>query len=274
MSKYDALHDFLQDLPIERTEVKLTFEKIETILGKELPPSARTQRPWWANTTASSHASRWLNSGWKVASVDLVHGTVIFRRTDDIINQGLPRRAIYERLRAFFTHLPSHQEQLALTYSELEEIIGQKLPKTALQDRTWWANTKSSPQGSSWVSAGWRLESIFLVAETAVFRRKGNNPLRSVPRYVKHLLEGSHHQSYPTQLLLKWIRFCRKVGWYFEATILYERGGIPLDSISEVERADVDEHYAVCKLELSRYRNTSIINPSGGMMKVSGHVQE
>ncbi len=56
-------------------------------------------------------------------------------------------------------------------------------------------------------------------------------------------------------VLTGWIRFCRKIGWYFEGKVLYERGGLSLDSLSETERAEVDEDYTVCKREIMRYKN-------------------
>jgi len=103
------------------------------------------------------------------------------------------------------------------------------------------------------MTAGWRVENVFLKAQLATFRRKVDNPLRSIPRYVRGLLDSSAHLSQPAvRTLVKWIRFCTRVGWYFEATVLYERGGLNTDSLDENERAEVDEDYAVCKRELGR----------------------
>lgn len=72
---------------------------------------------------------------------------------------------------------------------------------------------------------------------------------------MKGLLDGKYQQSHPdAQTLSRWIRFCQRVGWYFEGTVLYEKTGLPDDALSEVDRAAIDEDYAVCKRELSRYK--------------------
>ena len=118
------------------------------------------------------------------------------------------------------------------------------------KDRTWWANTKSSPQGLSWMIVGWRVEKVFLKAGIVTFRRKGDNSLKNISRYVEDLLNGSAHLgSPPANTLASWIRFCKRVGWYFEATVLYERGGLNTDLLGEGECAEVDEDYTVCKRE-------------------------
>ena len=165
------------------------------------------------------------------------------------------KRGMYNKLQVFFESIPLQQEQVALSFSDFTDIMGHALPKTALKDRTWWANT-ASPHGGSWLSAGWNLENIYLHAKTAIFRRKAENPLKSIPKYLKTILDGGAHVISPsTHVLTRWIRFCRKIGWYFECTVLYERGGLSLEALSETERAEVDEDYTVCKRELMRYKN-------------------
>jgi hypothetical protein len=45
------------------------------------------------------------------------------------------------------------------------------------------------------------------------------------------------------------------VGWYFEGTVLFERGGLSMDALNESERVEVEEDYVVCRRELRRYKN-------------------
>jgi hypothetical protein len=199
---------------------------------------------------------RWLDAGWKIGRVDLRGGRVTFVRTDGDIGASKVVRNRYENLRRFFKRVPSQQEQIALTFKEIGSVIGGKLPDTAFHDRPWWANTKSSPQGSSWVTTGWRVEKVFLKAQIVTFRRKGDNLLMSIPRYVKGLLDGSAHIGRPApSTLASWVRFCKRAGWYFEGTVLYERGGLNTDSLDESECTEVDEDYAVCKRELNRCKD-------------------
>jgi len=255
MSKYDALNAYLGGERPEKQELVLSLGDIERILNSSLPHTARADRTWWANTLRSNHASKWLKAGWKIGSVDLKKGEVMFTRLDDAPTLTRQADQVYARLKRFLMSIPTKQEQLALTFSELGEILGRKLPTTAFRDRPWWANTKSSPQGSSWMFAGWRVDKVYLGGQVVVFRRKGLNLLRSIPRYVRHILDGSRPVTHPdSHTLLMWIRFCRKIGWYFEGTVLYERGGLWLNSLSEVDQAGIDEDYAVCKREVTLYK--------------------
>jgi hypothetical protein len=51
MSRYDPLRWYLAKLPADRREVRLTFRDVEKV--GSLPDSARSYRPWWANSTRS-----------------------------------------------------------------------------------------------------------------------------------------------------------------------------------------------------------------------------
>src|SRR5207249_429402 len=154
--------------------------------------------------------------------------------------------------------LPAQQDQLAIGLIEMGQFAGRKLPPTAFHDRCWWANTASSPQGAAWTSTGWSVDRLYLEATgdpVVVFRRKGWDTLRRIPKYVWSLLVGARFRSRPdSATVIRWLRFCRAVGWYFEGSVLYEKAGPTFDSLTEVERAELDEDYAICKRELARYR--------------------
>ncbi len=77
---YVALGEHLEGL--DGQAVQLSFVKIEEILGRELPASARLCRVWWANEAKGthSHAAAWTDVGWLVDGVDFGRGTVRFRK--------------------------------------------------------------------------------------------------------------------------------------------------------------------------------------------------
>ena len=255
MSKYTPLTEMLIGLPADRNEIAMTFGEIEKLLETELPKTARIDRPWWANTYRNNQGVRWLKAGWKVFSVDLKSEKIVFQRHQGVDNKTVTRSG-YVNLKRFFENLPIKQEQIALKFSEFDKIIGRKLPTTAFHDRPWWANTKSSNQGISWLSAGWLVEKVYLKAEIAVFRKKGINPVKRIPKYVKHLLdENTTAKIIDSQTILKWTNFCRRVGWYFEGTVLYERGGLTIDSLTEVDQVAVEEDYSICKREINLHKS-------------------
>lgn len=254
MSKYARLADHLSTIHEVDVEVVLEFSQIEDLLDAPLPHSAKADRTWWANTFRSNHATHWLNAGWIVGGVDFGEGLVRFIRPEDSTRKS---KASYGKLMLFLESVPINQRQLSLTLTEISDVIGHSLPKTALRDPTWWANTRqTSPQGSAWISAGWEVEKAFLKAQVVVFRRIGTDPVRAIPRFVNSLLQNTSGSRRPSSReLCDWIRFCRRVGWCFQATVLYERGGLSIDSLSESERAEIEEDYSVSKRNLLLYKN-------------------
>lgn len=222
MSKYDLLTTYLKSQSPDSQETALYFKDLERILGTKLPPAARAHRPWWANTESHSHASSWLGAGWKIDSVDLSAERVVFTRISAESEPPRRNRGTYQNLRHLFQNLPPQQRQVVLTFSEVGGLIGHELPEAALRHRPWWANTTVSSQGEAWMAAGWRLQHVYPDAKLAVFRKKGEDPLRNIPRYVKEILEGPAPGRLGSGRLAKWIRLCRQVGWYFEGTVLYD----------------------------------------------------
>ena len=79
--KYQRLYTHL--LVHEAQEWRASFNEIESIIGFELPASARLHRPWWANqkgASGHSQALAWNIAGWETAEVDLNSETLTFRR--------------------------------------------------------------------------------------------------------------------------------------------------------------------------------------------------
>lgn len=81
VAKYDPLTDFLKRQ--EQREIRMSFQRLEDVLGAGLPPSARSDRTWWGNTFNRTRvqAHAWLNAGWKVDAVDLTRELVTFIRS-------------------------------------------------------------------------------------------------------------------------------------------------------------------------------------------------
>lgn len=250
MSKYDVLASFFLGQPEDRSQIDLSFEQVEEVLGFALPRTARTDRVWWGNARDYAPSSIWLSSGWKVVKADLTRGSVTFARIGEAV-ESARQAGRSERLSAFLSGVTQEQSQLALRFEEIGRIIGSDLPKSALTDRTWWANMGNTP----WVTAGWYVENVYLKAQTIVFRRAGENLLREIPRQVRLLLENPAAAVHlDGSRLLKWMSFCRRVGWYFEATVLYEKERLDTHSLSPAEHAELDECYEVSKRALARYR--------------------
>ena len=81
-SRYAPLHQHLAGLGKDRKEYEMSFDEISTVMGAELPKSARDHRAWWANTESHSQALAWISAGWKVDGVDLDNELIHFTRIE------------------------------------------------------------------------------------------------------------------------------------------------------------------------------------------------
>ena len=81
--KYRRLYTHLCGLAAQ--EWRTSFGEIESIIGFDLPPSARLHRPWWANQSngnGHSQALAWSVAGWETADVDMEAETLLLRRRE------------------------------------------------------------------------------------------------------------------------------------------------------------------------------------------------
>jgi hypothetical protein len=64
------------------------------------------------------------------------------------------------------------QPRIQLGFTQIEELIGQKLPDSARKHRSWWTNDPAThPQAGSWVTAGWVVDDVDLGSEEVIFRK-------------------------------------------------------------------------------------------------------
>ena len=48
-----------------------------------------------------------------------------------------------------------NSDPVSLSFSEIEGIIGSRLPESAFRHNAWWANTRSHPNAVAWMNAGY-----------------------------------------------------------------------------------------------------------------------
>lgn len=90
MSVYSPLQQRLANAA--QVSVTMSFEEIERVLGRKLPPSAydeQIKRQWWANTDTHSQARAWLRVGRK-ARLDPVRNHVTFVRETTAVWEDAP----------------------------------------------------------------------------------------------------------------------------------------------------------------------------------------
>ncbi len=92
-SKYTYLREYLTRRAKYSRYVRLSFKKIEEIMGNKLPSSAFSDPRWWSNTSGQSHSDAWLSVGWRVERVELDKKEVVFKKVSQTqIEQSERRR--------------------------------------------------------------------------------------------------------------------------------------------------------------------------------------
>jgi hypothetical protein len=68
----------------------------------------------------------------------------------------------YTPLENHLKNISASQNDITLTFAKIEEIIADKLPRSAQTYREWWSNEISGThvQANSWLNAGWQVEAV------------------------------------------------------------------------------------------------------------------
>jgi hypothetical protein len=83
-SKYAGLTGHLKFRGAFTRVVKLSFARIDGLIGSNLPMTAYREEAWWSNSPSSTHARGWLDAGWEVQEVNLKEGFVVFKKVREV----------------------------------------------------------------------------------------------------------------------------------------------------------------------------------------------
>lgn len=93
MPQFDGLKDYLKKS--QGNDIMMSFQMLDSILSpNKLPVDARNHRKWWENTTETPQGAAWMEAGWEVMNVNLIHGEVTFSRANTN-QQGSSGRVVY-----------------------------------------------------------------------------------------------------------------------------------------------------------------------------------
>jgi DNA-binding transcriptional regulator YiaG len=78
----------------------------------------------------------------------------------------------------------SGQQEVTLSFTEIEGILGDRLPGSARRQRAWWSNrSKGALQATAWMGADYMVKQLDLETETVSFQRPPD-------RYVVKQVDG------------------------------------------------------------------------------------
>ena len=76
----------------------------------------------------------------------------------------------YEPLPQFLASLAGTSHRMS--FSEIERVLGFKLPKSAYQHEAWWSNNATGhSHARAWLKFGWRTEAVDLAGRKVTFQR-------------------------------------------------------------------------------------------------------
>lgn len=52
----------------------------------------------------------------------------------------------------------ARDSELAMSFTEVERLIGGRLPPSARKHPAWWANDETHVQAKAWINAGWAVD--------------------------------------------------------------------------------------------------------------------
>jgi hypothetical protein len=79
-SRYAGVTKHLKFRASFTSQVKLTFARIDGLIGTNLPMAAYRSQTWWSNSPSVTHARGWLDAGWEVQQVNLKEGFAVFKK--------------------------------------------------------------------------------------------------------------------------------------------------------------------------------------------------
>jgi len=107
VGKYDGLESHLKFRAAFTNVVKLSFARIDGLIGSSLPTNAFRDTAWWGNSSSNTHTKAWLNAGWEVQEINLKEGYVIFKKVRNVpLKKGRPRKL---EINKPFTPVPVHR---------------------------------------------------------------------------------------------------------------------------------------------------------------------
>ena len=107
VGKYEGLERHLKFRGAFTNIVKLSFARIDGLIGSSLPTEAFRDTSWWSNSSSNAHTKAWLTAGWEVQEANIKEGYVIFKKVRNVpLRKGGHRKL---EINKPFTPVPVHR---------------------------------------------------------------------------------------------------------------------------------------------------------------------
>lgn len=126
----------------------------------------------------------------------------------------------YDRLQRWLEAEREKQADIKITFRSIEELLGEALPPSAGEHRSWWENDYiNNAHSLAWLRAGWLIEDVDLAAREVIFHRTNKVLYQlffaDVLERLKAARPGATHATKTQQQSLWWFA-AGKTGFYFQ----------------------------------------------------------
>ena len=80
----------------------------------------------------------------------------------------------YDLLVIYLRDLPRSQNEITISFESIEQVVKDRLPQSAYEQRAWWGNQKQGTQveAIAWMDAGWMVDTVNLSEKWVRFVRQ------------------------------------------------------------------------------------------------------
>jgi hypothetical protein len=128
-SKYSGLAGHLKFRGAFTSVVKLSFARIDGLIGSNLPMKAYREEAWWSNSASSIRAKAWLDAGWEVEKVNLEKGFVVFKKVRDVRFKRRAKSKIdkpFKPVRVRSRRKPPSKTKVSQLYARIKNLERQR----------------------------------------------------------------------------------------------------------------------------------------------------
>ena len=128
-SKYGGITSHLKFRGAFTSLVKLSFARIDGLIGSNLPMSAYREEAWWSNSASSVHAKSWLDAGWAVQETNLKEGFVVFKKVRDVYFKKRAKSKIdkpFKPVRVRSRRRPPSKTKVSQLYARIKNMERQQ----------------------------------------------------------------------------------------------------------------------------------------------------
>jgi hypothetical protein len=88
----------------------------------------------------------------------------------------------YAPLSVFLARRAKYANYVTLSFSRIEDIIGDELPSSAFNQRHWWNNNINRSHSESWLTVGWAVDDVSLGKKEVVFKKEKPTDIRKTEK--------------------------------------------------------------------------------------------